>query len=84
MKKYITFGNWNKSYLHIIASFASLVLFNVFDGFCYYFYGVQLSDRIFNRHIYIHKIYYQNNIKFNKISINNELYKIIIKLIFSD
>ena len=59
MKKYITFGNWNKSYLYIIASFASLVLFNVFEGFGYYFYGVQLlSDPIFNGHIYIHKLYY--------------------------
>ena len=58
MKKCITFGNWNKSYLYIIASFVSLVLFNVFEGFGYYFYQVQLSDDAFNEYIYIHKLFY--------------------------
>ena len=48
MKKCITFGNWNKSYLYIIASFVSLVLFKIFEGFGYYFYQVQLSDDAFN------------------------------------
>ena len=58
MAKYITFGNWNKSYFYIIASFTSMVAFNAVEGFGYYFYSLQLSDDKFNGHIYIHKLCY--------------------------
>lgn len=58
MTKYITFGNWNKNYLYIIASCISAVAFDVINGYGYYFYSLQLSDSRFNGHIYIHKLFY--------------------------
>ena len=59
MKKFITFGNWNKSYFYIINSCISAVAFDILNGFGYNsFYALQLSDSKFNVHIYIHKLSY--------------------------
>ena len=57
MKKYITFGNWNKDYLYIIAACISYILFDVTNGCGYYYYTLQLSDSKFSGHIYIHKLF---------------------------
>ena len=58
MKKYITFGNWNKSYLYIIVSVASMIVFSVIGGVDYYLYRIPSIGKTFGEHIYIHNIDY--------------------------
>ena len=58
MKTCITFGNWNNNYFYILASVLCRVLYDIINGYGYPYYSIQLSDKKFEGHIYIHQLFY--------------------------
>ena len=59
MKKYITFGNWNKNYLFIIAAIISIDASKTITGLNYHNYKLALFDNNeFVGHMYIHELFY--------------------------
>ena len=59
MKRYITFGNWNKNYLFIIAAIISIDISKIITGLNYLNYKLEIFDvNEFSGHIYIHELFY--------------------------
>ena len=59
MAKYITFGNWNKNYLFLLAEAVFFFIYSFISGFNYYTYEIGLfPDNNTGGHIYIHKFFY--------------------------
>ena len=59
MKRYITFGNWNKNYLFIIAAIISIDISKIITGLNYLNYKLEIFDvNELSGHIYIHELFY--------------------------
>ena len=57
MTKYITFGNWNKNYIYIIASIISNLIYDALGGLGYLFYSINIGYDKFGAHTYIHRLF---------------------------